>query len=62
MPLERYQMPVIEKKTKRRPPGTSKTTQLPITSPNTKSELLTAVVKVIAIARFIGIVCTHRIW
>ena len=48
-PLERYQTPIIEKKTKHQPHGTSKITQSPITSLKTKKEQETAVDKAIAI-------------
>ena len=53
MVLKRYQMPIIEKKTRCQPPGASKTAQLPIMSPNTKSEPPMAVDKAIAILKLV---------
>ena len=48
-PVERYQMPVIEKRTHRQTPGTQKVTKLPIMNTVNMNEQKTAVDKAIAI-------------
>ena len=48
-PLERYQPPVIEKKAKHQPPGTSKSARLPISNRKIKEKQETAADKSVAI-------------